>query len=85
MVNIRLRPSQAEEASHLDPPPAAGVGVAYASTSPSSCARTLPTLAGVSESSAAGGCVGARGGSSSAASAASAHSTYGIWLQALSI
>ena len=85
MVNIRLRPSQAEEASHLDPSPAAGAGVAYASTSPSSCARTLPTLAGVSESSAAGGCVGARGGSSSAASAASAHSTYGMWLQALSI
>lgn len=81
MVNIRLRPCQAdsaEEASHLDPPPAAGAGVAYASTSPSSCARTLPTLAGVSESSAAGGCVGARGGSSSAASAASAHSTYGM-------
>ena len=85
MVNIRLRPSQAEEASHLDPSSAAGVGVAYASTSPNNCARTLPTLAGVSESSAAGGCVGARGGSSSAASAASAHSTYGIWLQALSI
>ena len=79
---------QAEEASQLDPPPAAGAGVAYASTSPSSCARTLPTLAGVSESNAAGGCVGARGGSSSAASAASAasaHSTYGMWSQAVSI
>ena len=59
--------------------------MAYASTSPSSCARTLPTLAGVSESSAAGGCVAARGGSSSAVSAASAHSTYGMRLQAVSV
>ena len=68
----------ADEASQLEPPPAAGApGVAYASTSPSSCARTLTTLAGVSESRAAGGCVGARVGPPSAASATSAHSTYG--------